>query len=114
MKTFFSKTDEDSIESFDLEKSEDNWFLSVVVNHVGNLEARIDVFAPFRYTLDSLDWDIQFFDPALSSQLRAEIAQKVTKVVYVPYGEVNWREVLRRMKKKNGEPQRILLPGDTV
>lgn len=109
MDTFFSGKDEETIESFDLEHPVDNWFLSVVVNHAGDLRARIDIFSPFRHTIDNLNWDIVFTDPVLSEQVKQEIEEKVTKIEYNFNEHHSWRKELERLKQRGFRGQ-ILLP----
>ncbi len=109
MDTFFSGKDEETIESFDLEVPTDNWFLSIVVNHAGSVRARIDVFSPFRHTLDKLSWDIVFTDPILSEQVKQEISQKVTIIEYGYRGQHDWRKELEALKRRGVRGQ-ILLP----
>ena len=112
MKTFFSTTDEATIESFDLEHPVDNWFLSIVVNHAGSLNARLDVFSPFRYTIGNLPWDVEFEDPKLIEEVQKEIAEKVVEIAS-PYGDgwEKWREQLERMKRRR-LPTQIILAKD--
>jgi len=109
METFFSTKDLETIESFDLEVPTDNWFLSVVVNHAGGVRARIDVFSPFRHTMDKLSWDIVFTDPTLSEQVKQEIAEKVTTIEYRYNGRTDWRKELEKLKRRELRGQ-ILLP----
>lgn len=109
MSTFFSGKDEETIESFDLEHPVDNWFLSVVVNHTGDLRARIDVFSPFRHTIEKLSWDIVFTNSLLSEQVKREIDEKVTTIEYHYNGHHDWRKELEALKRRGGRTQ-ILLP----
>ena len=109
MNAYFSGKDKETIESFDLEHPVDNWFLSVVVNHAGDLQARIDVFSPFRHTIDKLSWDIVFTNPLLSEQVKREIEEKVTTIEY-RYNEYHdWRKELEALKRRGFRSQ-ILLP----
>lgn len=111
METFFSTKDLETIESFDLELPADNWFLSIVVNHAGSLRGRIDIFSPFRHTIDKLSWDIVFDDPALLEQAKQEISEKVTPISFHFNKQANWREELEKLRKRNLRGQ-ILLPGE--
>ena len=74
---FFSQTDIDTIHDFDNEMVEDNWMLSIVTNHKGDLLARLDVFYPFHIALNNLEWDISFIDRNITLAARDEIAEKV-------------------------------------
>ena len=113
MDSFFSSIDNKTIESFDLEVPTDNWFLSVVTNHAGKTKVRLDVFSPFRHTFQNIDWDISFDDPSLLTAAKQEIAQKVEKVEYAYRDNINWREILERMKRHR-LPANIILPGEIV
>ena len=110
MVAVFSTTDEDTIKSFDLEVPTDNWFLSIVMNHAGDLNARIDVFYPLHVTLEKLEWDISFDDPILMQAIKLEIAQKVSKLTRYHRDNTNWREVLKRIKRR--VPTQIILAGE--
>jgi hypothetical protein len=112
MDSFFSTIDNATIESFDLETPNDNWFLSVVTNHAGKTKIRLDIFSPFRYTFNNLEWDIRYDDPALFKEATKEMAEKVTNVEYSYNRNINWREILERMKRRN-HPACILLPSET-
>lgn len=81
--TFFSGVDKATIEDFDSEMVEDNWMLSIVVNHKADLLARLDVFYPLRITLNDLDWDISYEDRQIKLGVLDEIAEKVVPgVIY--------------------------------
>jgi len=110
MVAVFSTTDEDTIKSFDLEVPTDNWFLSIVMNHAGDLNARVDVFYPLHVTLEKLEWDISFDDPILMQAIKLEIAQKVSKLTRYHRDNTNWREVLKRIKRR--VPTQIILAGE--
>lgn len=110
MAAVFSTTDDDTIKSFDLEVPTDNWFLSIVVNHAGDLNARVDIFSPLHVTLDKLEWDISFEDAILTQKIKAEIAEKVSKITRVHRDDRNWREVLERIKRRSST--QIILAGE--
>lgn len=78
MQAFYSQTDENTIESFDLERPEENWFLSIVVNRAGTLIPRIDVFSPYRFTIKNIEWDILFDQQDIKEDIRKEVADKVS------------------------------------
>lgn len=80
--TFFSPTDLDTIADFDNEMHEDNWMLSIVTNHKGDLLARLDVFYPFHIILNDLEWDIAYEDRQITLAARDEIAEKVVPQIF--------------------------------
>jgi proteasome lid subunit RPN8/RPN11 len=79
MKAYFSSVDLDTIEDFDNDLSENNWMLSIVSNHDGDLLARIDVFSPIRCTMHQIDWEIDFRDQQTTLNAINEIKEKVNK-----------------------------------
>ncbi len=82
--TFWSKTDDDTIDGFDQETKEDNWFLSIVGNQEGELLTRLDVFRPFRFTYNDVPMFNDILDPKVEVDLLSEIEKKVKdKVVPV-------------------------------
>jgi proteasome lid subunit RPN8/RPN11 len=74
---FFSGTDVATIADFDTEQPMDNWMVSLVTNHKGKSECRLDIFAPVRCTIGKIDSDISFDDPALENRILDEITEKV-------------------------------------
>lgn len=81
MDTFWSTTDEDTIESLNTEQTENNWWLSIVANKGGEMKARIDVFEPFLQTID-ID-SFVFFTPSTEA-LKAKIIKEIEKKVKKP------------------------------
>ena len=75
---FWSPTDETAIDSFDQEVDTNNWFLSIVGNHKGDLLARIDVYRPFRMTINKIPIIVEDIEPSLKEELVKEIKEKVT------------------------------------
>lgn len=112
MSAIFSQTDEDTIKSFDLEIPTDNWFLSIVVNHAGDLNARIDIFSPIHLTVQRLEWDISFDDPILVQKVQTEIAEKVSRITRYRRDNISLKEVIERIKKRSATS--IILPGEQV
>ena len=96
MKTFWSPTDHATIDDFDNESKEDNWFLSLVTNRPGDLLFRVDVFSPIRLIRDNLEWDIDFSDEAAVSRFEDEVRAKVK--VHTPIEER--RRKARKMKNR--------------
>lgn len=117
---FWSGTDKDTIESLDVEQDSNNWWLSIVMNRDVEMKARIDIFQPFRQTIDVEKWVFYNpFDEKLDEKIKKEIKKKVTKPVIVsnypkdyskePYPDDrtgNWwekkvDEMSKRQKKKS-------------
>lgn len=78
MAVFWSGTDDATINSFDQETEENNWMLSLVGNHKGDIKIRLDIYRPYRYTIDNIDFyedpePVTEFDEAI----KLEIAEKV-------------------------------------
>lgn len=117
METFFSGIDTATISDFDSEMPEDNWMVSMVTNHKGDYKTRIDMFAPFRYTIDDVEFEVDYNDEKLLEQIKAEIAEKVTEPA--PYVATypltknfqfqnddnfsNWNKKKRKNGSRNGE-----------
>ena len=83
MTVFWSQTDHDNIS--DLKGM--GWLLSIVGNKKGEWKARLDVYTPFRITLDDLP--IQIYEPVageLHADCRAEIEAKVRLRTYGAQG----------------------------
>jgi len=92
----WSLTDEQTIEDFDTEGETNNWILSVLGNHAGEFNLRLDVFSPFRFTYEDVKWGIDWaIDEKLKDSIMAEIKEKVTK----PNRFSAWNS--RKNKKKN-------------
>ncbi len=94
MQAFYSGTDENTIESFDLERPDDNWFLSIVVNRAGAFIPRIDLFSPIRVTITDIEWDIVFNQDDILPAVIQDIALKVTKEHVT-----DWKKRLEERKK---------------
>jgi len=78
MEASWSMKDDETINDFDTEKPEENWFLSIVGNHQGDLLCRLDLFAPFRYTINEIPWEIGFSpNKELIKSIKKEIKEKV-------------------------------------
>ena len=80
----WSGTDEATIEDWNQEREDNNWFLSVVTNKRGDMKVRIDVFSPFRIILDDLPWKFDLFDSELDKQIAEEVKQKVKTKKWKP------------------------------
>jgi len=72
MNTFWSSEDADSIEQM----NNGDWLLSIVTNKDGRVLARLDIYAPFRATLDRLPLKYQSTMPH-DEELERELHSKV-------------------------------------
>jgi hypothetical protein len=75
---FWSGTDTSTIELF-----KNEWMISIVGNRQGDYQTRVDLYNPFRVSIDKIK--LQLFQPVdevLREQLREEINSKVTAYVY--------------------------------
>jgi len=77
MGTFWSETDENTIEDFDNETEKDNWFLSLVTNLDREILTRLDIFSPFRIKKEEIPYEIIFDDAVISEEIRQEVKDKV-------------------------------------
>ena len=73
---FWSGTDIATINDFDTEQVEANWFLSIVGNKKREFKTRLDVFQPFRYTFDDLSVE-EVPDEEVEKIVDAEMAAKI-------------------------------------
>lgn len=80
----WSPIDEATINDWDQEKEDNNWFLSVVTNKRGDMKVRVDTFSPFRIILDDLPWKFDLFDSELDKQIAEEVKQKVKTKKWKP------------------------------
>lgn len=77
MDTFFSGTDKSTIEDFDNETKEDNWFLSIVTNRAGDMEARVDLFYPLRVTVDNIYCEPESISEEVKKEVKKDIEENV-------------------------------------
>ena len=84
MSVFWSGTDEDTIRKLGRRMP---YVVSIVVNKKRELKARIDLFRPFRITLDDVETKILWDDSDLEEELSKEIEEKITKREY----RFNWK-----------------------
>lgn len=82
MDTFFSGTDQQTIDDFDNETHEDNWMLSLVTNKRGDIEFRLDVFYPIRVTVENMEYFLKYDDVDIDTQVAEEVADKVKEKRY--------------------------------
>jgi hypothetical protein len=76
MAVFWSSTDDKCIEGL----GGDPYIVSLVVNHKGDVKARIDVFKPIRFVIDDVPVKLRVPDLGLEEPCRAEFMAKVTEV----------------------------------
>jgi len=82
MQTFWSQTDDDTIDGFDQDSKEDNWYLSIVCNKQGHRRARVDIYYPFRVVIDELQ-----ISTDEDHDLEKSIKEEVNKLVSVKQNE---------------------------
>jgi hypothetical protein len=75
---FWSGTDTASIDAFN-----NGWMISIVGCHKGNYKSRLDLYTPFRMTVDDLPLTIHLEEPdeAFHAAIQAEIVEKVREKV---------------------------------
>lgn len=110
MDAFFSSIDVATIDDFDTEMKEDNWMLSVVGNHKGDFQMRVDIYAPIRCTIPDLDYEISYDDEKLEDKIFDEITEKVTiQKFYTPPTKVRKKNSIDWRNPNNT----VLSPGGT-
>lgn len=78
--TGWSTVDDKNIEGM----NNGEWLLSIVKQSNGQLLARLDLYEPFRVTMDGLDiLELRDEDETLDAQIKAEVASKVKQKVWV-------------------------------
>ena len=82
MGVFWSGTDEACIKDLGGEQGE--YFVSLVTNRKGELLLRLDIFRPFRATIDQLALNVGIETPGLREACTLEVKQKVEKATVVP------------------------------
>ncbi len=80
MAVFWSGTDDKCIEGL----GGDPYIVSLVVNHKGDVKARIDVFKPIRFVIDDVPVKLRVPEMGLEEPCRAEFMAKVTEVHSFP------------------------------
>lgn len=112
MKAYFSTTDDNTIDEADMQTTEDNWQLSIVGNKRGEMRCRLDVYAPFRYTIDDIPWDVDFS----TSELEDEIFDEVSRKVQIYYERGTRREKKERVnnwERDSVGDEQLMLPQNT-
>lgn len=78
MATFWSGIDEATIEDFNTEKNDShNWMLSIVGNHAMDLKIRLDIFKPFRVTVEDIKYEVNYLSDEAKEEIKREVASKV-------------------------------------
>jgi len=77
MGAFFSGIDTATIEEWDSEMDSHNYIISLVTNHKGDNLCRVDLFAPFRYEFDQVEFEVDLGDKEMKEEIIKEIKEKV-------------------------------------
>jgi len=93
MEVFFSSTDEQTIENFG---DTSDFLISLVINRKMEMEARVDVFNPFRNTIK--DIDIEITSPE-NTILRNKIKKEIEENVQISKRRKLWE--LKNLKTKD-------------
>jgi len=83
MGTFWSQTDDDTIEGFGFEP----YAVSLVVNKKGNIKARLDLFEPIRCTIDDIPVRLRLPGLNLEDACRSEFKVKVREELMPAIGK---------------------------
>lgn len=85
--TGWSSVDDKNIEGM----NNGEWLLSIVKQSNGQLLARLDLYEPFRVTMDGLEiLELRDEDETLDAQIKLEVEQKVKRKVWVNPNPVNY------------------------
>lgn len=84
MDVFWSTVDAATINDFDQLVDENNWMVSIVGNHKGELLGRVDVYSPVRVTQHNVPIEVVAYTAEFELIIRDEIKDKVTELTYVP------------------------------
>lgn len=92
MPAYFSGVDTHNIEQYP-----GDWMISLVLNKFGQYSARLDLFKPFRVTVEELPVRIQqpALDPRIEAECRGEITTKVRRQVLL--GKRAYRPAANRL-----------------
>ena len=92
MEVFWSSTDEDTIKKLGRRMP---FVVSIVVNKEHKMKTRVDIFRPFRVTLDDVTTKIDFYNKEFLEELKKEVDERVEIASYTYRKECPYR------KKKN-------------
>lgn len=98
MKSFFSGTDDETLK---LGFKCDSYMVSVVINHDLEMVGKIELFKPFKYSLDATV-GIYLEDKKLEARIKAEVEEKVTSPVAWYVGQKPHKKRKKKSKKKQG------------
>jgi len=96
MNTFWSHEDSDSIEQM----NNGEWLLSIVTNKAGHFLARLDIYAPFRTTLDKLPIKYQSSAPqdeALERELLAKVNADIVTHLFSQHSDNTLSDVTQAL-----------------
>lgn len=106
----WSAIDDQTIEDFNTEREDNNWLLSIVGSQAGEMVIRLDIFSPFRITLDELKWELDLSaNPELRKAIKKEIKEKV-KQISLPRFPFKLPKRKKGKKKKKVWNKKIKLP----
>lgn len=98
----------------------DSYLISIVINHRLETEGRIDIFEPFRCTIEA-DVEIYLEDTKLQQAINAEVKEKVNNesIYTYPYNESFKSKKKQKKKKKSANKQKqqkinYNLPNDNI
>jgi hypothetical protein len=78
MKVFWSGTDTSTIDRFS-----SDWLISMVSNKKGEFKLRVDIFEPFRLTIDDLPYNVEDHDKIYYATVKKEIDAKVKQFPFM-------------------------------
>ena len=84
MECFWSTTDKTTIEKFC-----NKWMLSIVGNKKGEYLCRLDMYSPFRITIDKIPIIHFHVDGDIDERIKKEIKEKVSLPIYNYNGQTN-------------------------
>lgn len=109
MGTFWSGTDDDTIKSF----LSDGYIIALETNHKLDFIARIDVFKPFKHTIEDIDVEIDIEeDPRLYDKITKEIKEKVSKCFGYKWNDEEEPEEKDKKNKKGKHANQITMIED--
>jgi hypothetical protein len=101
---FWSGTDNQTIDSFDQETIENNFMVSIVGNQKEEMRARVDIYHPFRCSMDNLDistlGEHNEYEEAIIEEIKSKVkTPKVSSTTFYSGGN-NWGDGYDKMTKK--------------
>jgi hypothetical protein len=122
--SYFSHTDQTTINDWDNLSEKNNWLLSMVANKRQETHIRLDVFSPIRITVEDIPFELSFQDTKLEAEIQAEVDEKVipfrnrpkppTPPLLVPGGDLSQTTLTFDPKGKLiPDSQPLILSGQT-